>query len=335
MRACSGRIPLQTRRRLPGRSGPRPNRLPVRPEFGYVVGVDIGANKLLVTWSDLSGACSPPGGSRRGGPGAHRPCWPRSAARSRPCSPRSASPRRGQGDRGGTPGVVDPATSRVSLAPQIAGWETRTSSRRLGAGSRGGWVEPEVHCRCSRSAGTVRVGAWTTWCTQRRNRHRGGHPAVATATAGRRGHRARPATCPSSTQGPGRRGEVRPLRVRRRWWRLRAARRDAARTPGGRGSATGGRRPGRGRCGGRVRPLRPRAIRRRWPSWTSWWGAWRAAWRSVATVVDPSVVVIGGGLSRAGEPLRSRLEQDVQRLLPRPPRILLSALGEGGSRWAP
>jgi predicted NBD/HSP70 family sugar kinase len=51
---------------------------------------------------------------------------------------------------------------------------------------------------------------------------------------------------------------------------------------------------------------------------------------SVATVVDPSVVVIGGGLSRAGEPLRERLEREIQRLLPRPPRLVLSALGEDG-----
>jgi predicted NBD/HSP70 family sugar kinase len=51
---------------------------------------------------------------------------------------------------------------------------------------------------------------------------------------------------------------------------------------------------------------------------------------AVAAVVDPSVVVIGGGLSRAGEPLRARLERDVRRLLPRPPRIVLSALGEDG-----
>jgi predicted NBD/HSP70 family sugar kinase len=49
---------------------------------------------------------------------------------------------------------------------------------------------------------------------------------------------------------------------------------------------------------------------------------------TVSAVVDPSVIIIGGGLSRAGEPLRSRLERDVRRLHPRPPRIVLSALGE-------
>jgi predicted NBD/HSP70 family sugar kinase len=49
---------------------------------------------------------------------------------------------------------------------------------------------------------------------------------------------------------------------------------------------------------------------------------------AVVTVVDPSVVIIGGGLSRAGEPLRSRVEGHVRRLLPRTPRIVLSALGE-------
>jgi predicted NBD/HSP70 family sugar kinase len=51
---------------------------------------------------------------------------------------------------------------------------------------------------------------------------------------------------------------------------------------------------------------------------------------AVATVVDPSVVIIGGGLSRAGEPLRGRLEAEVRRLLPRSPRIVLSTLGEDG-----
>ena len=49
---------------------------------------------------------------------------------------------------------------------------------------------------------------------------------------------------------------------------------------------------------------------------------------TVASVIDPALVIIGGGLSRAGPPLLDRLDRGVTHYLPRPPRLVLSELGE-------
>jgi predicted NBD/HSP70 family sugar kinase len=49
---------------------------------------------------------------------------------------------------------------------------------------------------------------------------------------------------------------------------------------------------------------------------------------SVAVVLDPDTVIVGGGLSRAGEVLLALLERHVAALVPRPPRLVLSSLGE-------
>lgn len=52
--------------------------------------------------------------------------------------------------------------------------------------------------------------------------------------------------------------------------------------------------------------------------------------RGIATIVvllDPAVVIVGGGLSRAGDPLLEPLSRHLARILPAPPRVVLSALG--------
>ena len=49
---------------------------------------------------------------------------------------------------------------------------------------------------------------------------------------------------------------------------------------------------------------------------------------SVAAVVNPATVIIGGGVSRAGNALLEPLERRVVDLVPRPPRLVLSSLGE-------
>ena len=56
-------------------------------------------------------------------------------------------------------------------------------------------------------------------------------------------------------------------------------------------------------------------------------------------VLNPSIVIVGGGISRAGEPLRGPLERRIQALVPVPPRVILSQLGDeavalGGVRLA-
>jgi predicted NBD/HSP70 family sugar kinase len=50
---------------------------------------------------------------------------------------------------------------------------------------------------------------------------------------------------------------------------------------------------------------------------------------AAATVLlNPAVVVIGGGVSRAGPALLEALERAVRELVPVPPRFVLSALGD-------
>jgi hypothetical protein len=39
-------------------------------------------------------------------------------------------------------------------------------------------------------------------------------------------------------------------------------------------------------------------------------------------------VIVGGGVSRAGEPLRGPLERRLRELVPLAPKVVLSALGE-------
>jgi predicted NBD/HSP70 family sugar kinase len=56
-------------------------------------------------------------------------------------------------------------------------------------------------------------------------------------------------------------------------------------------------------------------------------------------VLNPATVIIGGGLSRAGEQLRGPLEERIRALVPVPPRVILSRLGDeavalGGVRLA-
>jgi predicted NBD/HSP70 family sugar kinase len=56
-------------------------------------------------------------------------------------------------------------------------------------------------------------------------------------------------------------------------------------------------------------------------------------------VLDPATVIVGGGISRAGERLRAPLEERIRRLIPVPPRVMLSQLGDeavalGGVRLA-
>jgi predicted NBD/HSP70 family sugar kinase len=49
---------------------------------------------------------------------------------------------------------------------------------------------------------------------------------------------------------------------------------------------------------------------------------------SVAAVLNPATVIIGGGLSRAGEALLVPLQRRVAELVPLPPRLVLSSLGD-------
>ena len=49
---------------------------------------------------------------------------------------------------------------------------------------------------------------------------------------------------------------------------------------------------------------------------------------AAVVVLDPQAVIVGGGLSRAGQTLLHPLERELAELVPIPPRIVLSDLGE-------
>jgi predicted NBD/HSP70 family sugar kinase len=49
---------------------------------------------------------------------------------------------------------------------------------------------------------------------------------------------------------------------------------------------------------------------------------------ALALLLDPEVVIIGGGVSQAGEQLLTRLRAEMERRVLVAPRLVLSALGE-------
>ena len=62
--------------------------------------------------------------------------------------------------------------------------------------------------------------------------------------------------------------------------------------------------------------------------WTSCSGGWLTASPSAVTVLNPSTVIVGGGVSRAGERLLEPLQRLITDLVPVPPRVVLSSLGD-------
>jgi predicted NBD/HSP70 family sugar kinase len=48
----------------------------------------------------------------------------------------------------------------------------------------------------------------------------------------------------------------------------------------------------------------------------------------VTPVLDPELVVLGGGIGRNGDLLMEPIEQELRQLLPFRPRVVVSALGE-------
>jgi predicted NBD/HSP70 family sugar kinase len=52
---------------------------------------------------------------------------------------------------------------------------------------------------------------------------------------------------------------------------------------------------------------------------------------NVATVLDPDLVVLGGGIANAGAGLLDPIERAVRAAVPSPPRVVLSELGDDGA----
>jgi predicted NBD/HSP70 family sugar kinase len=109
-----------------GRPGRRPRLLRFASGLGHVLGIDIGANKVLVLVADLSGEVLATE-RRRTEPGALLEQVEEAAAAALAAAEVSALNAVGVG----TPGVVDPVSGRVSLAPQLPGWEGIELGSRL------------------------------------------------------------------------------------------------------------------------------------------------------------------------------------------------------------
>jgi len=101
-----------------GRPGRRPRLLRFARDIGHVLGIDIGANKVLVLVADLAGEVIATE-RRRSDPEGLLELVEEAAG----AALESAGVTSLKAVGVGTPGVVDPATGRVTLAPQLPGWE--------------------------------------------------------------------------------------------------------------------------------------------------------------------------------------------------------------------
>jgi predicted NBD/HSP70 family sugar kinase len=125
----------------PRRPGRRPRLLRFASSVGHVLGIDIGANKVLVVVADLAGEVRASERRRttvraRRNPDALLALVAEAAGRALEAAdvPRESL----KAVSVGTPGVVDPVSGGITLAPQLAGWEGIQLAARL---------EPLFGCR--------------------------------------------------------------------------------------------------------------------------------------------------------------------------------------------
>jgi predicted NBD/HSP70 family sugar kinase len=315
----------------PRRPGPRAGLLTFRADLGHVLGIDIGANKILALAADLSGrivgSCRLPTGAGKGAEGVLAEV--RSAAREA-LEGAALSRSSLKAVAVGTPGIVDPASGSVTLAPQLPGWEGIRLAAKLRRSFPGSvLVDNEVHLSvlAERWLGAAReiddavylqigvgIGAGLLIGGEV---YRG-----AGGAAGEIGY----LPIPDGDQPPA------------------AGLGHFEHAAGGSAFARLGREAARGPGGAVLRELAggdPEAVDAR-IVFAAAAGGDEAAQRvlevlldrlarglaSVAAVVNPATVIIGGGVSRSGDALLEPLERRVVELVPRAPRLVLSALGE-------
>jgi predicted NBD/HSP70 family sugar kinase len=316
----------------PLRPGRRARLLRFRADLGHVLGIDIGANKLLVFVADLNGDVV---ASQR------RPVQAReradAAALLRQVQAAATTALAAAGTRRallqavgvGTPGVVDPATGRLSLAPQLGGWESLPLGRRLQRSFPCPvLVENEVHLSvlAERWRGAAQ-GIDDALFVQ------AGYGIGGGLLVGGRLYRG----------ANGAAGEIGYLPFTDDW-----SPRDGLgpfeHAAGGSAYARHGRRAAATRGGRRLLELAgddPDAIDAEIVFAAAAEGNVAASRildtlvrrlargiAAAAIVVDPRTVIVGGGLSGAGEMLLRPLERELADLVPIPPQVVLSGLGE-------
>ena len=320
----------RTRRRRPG---PRARLLRFRADVGHVLGIDVGAAKAVVEVADLSGRVlaserRPVSDKARAGHAALlREVLAATRAALRAAGVDSGSLRAAGV---GTPGVVAPDSGRITLAPQLAGWEGL---------ALGGELEREIGCPVAvdnetnlsllaEAAGGVARGLRDVLYVQvgvgigaavliGGELYRGAHGA-----AGEIGYLPADEEIDAPEFGSGR---FEWAAGGRAYTRLGAR---AAATPrGGVLRELAGGDPERvtaehvfaGAAGGDAAATTiVEALA----------GRLGGGIATVATVLDPELVVLGGGVANAGPALLEPVRRHVRMHTPIPPRVELSALGD-------
>jgi predicted NBD/HSP70 family sugar kinase len=318
----------------PRRPGPRARLLRFRAELGYVLGIDVGAAKVRVVVADLSGHIIATTRRAVSG-GARSSVLAQTEVAAREALASAGVSRAAVRVAGvGTPGVVDPESGRISLAPQIDGWDGLDLGARLER-ALGCPVVAENEARLSLLA--------ECWRGAARDVRQVAYVQVGVGIGG-----ALLVDGKVLRGKSGAAGEIAYLLD------VDEPRDDAPgstgpfeRAAGGRAYARLGAEAARGPDGALLRELAGGD-----PSAVSAQTVFAAAARgdaaaasivatltrrlargvaNVATVLDPDLVVLGGGIANAGAALLEPVEAAVRAAVPAPPRVVLSALGDDGT----
>ena len=314
------------------RPGPRSRLLSFRGDLGHVLGIDIGANKVLVVVADLTGEVL--GTVRRRTSARERQTADRlldlvGAATDEVLATAGIDRSSLQAVGVGTPGVVDPVSGRVTLAPQLGGWEgIRLASRLEPSFPCSVLVDNEVHLSvlgerwCGSAQGIddalyVQVGVGIG----------GGVLIGGDVYRGAGGAAGEIGSLPIFDDDAGRDG-LGPFE--------HAAGGTAFARLGRRAVAAGESPALLELAGGDPDAIDAEVV-------------FAAAARgdaasqrildelllrlargiaSAITILNPSTVIVGGGISRAGEDLLEPLARHIAGLVPVPPRVVLSTLGD-------
>lgn len=313
-----------------GRPGPPARLLTFRADLGHVLGIDVGADKVLVQLANLSGTIlAAERRQTRTARDAHALLKALRAAAAAALRRAGIARASLKAVAVGTPGIVDPASGRITLAPQLPGWE----GIDLGSALRRSFdcpvlVENEVRLSvlAERWRGAaqeiddavyVQVGVGIgAGILIRGELYRG-----ADGAAGEIGYLPYPGARPLA-DGPGPFEDAAGGDAFARLGRDAASHRDGEllrELAGGDADAVDARvvfaaaRQGDTAARAIVEELIGRLAR---------------GIAAVVVVLNPSTVIVGGGLSRAGADLLDPLDRHVSRLVPLPPRLVLSSLGD-------
>ena len=321
----------------PLRPGRRARLLRFRADVGHVLGIDIGANKLLVVVADLNGdviASERRLVQARERADAEALLKHVQTAATRALAAAGAQRSLLQAVGVGTPGIVDPASGRLSLAPQLGGWDGLPLARRLQRSFPCPvHVENEAHL-------SVLAERW-----------RGAAQGIDDALFVQAGYGIGGGLLVGSRLyrgANGAAGEIGYLPFAEDW-----SPRDGLgafeHAAGGSAYARHGRRRASSRGGRRLLELAggdfdaidaevvfAAAAEGNGEALKIVETLVRRLARGIAAavvVLDPGAVIVGGGLSRAGQILLHPLERELAELVPIPPRILLSDLGEEAAAY--